>query len=90
MTGIYIHEDLALSIIMNCRGPTTIQFRTKLGFNQHDLIMTKEQSVLTVMKLFAREVMLLQHSTLSYKIDLYFLQHKLAIQIDEKGHKDRN
>ena len=45
ITGIYIHKDLALSIIMNCRTPTTIEFRTKLGFSQHDLIMTKEQSI---------------------------------------------
>ena len=53
-TGIYIHEDLALSIIMDCRTPTAIKFRTKLGFDQHDLIMTKEQSVLTkIVKAFA-------------------------------------
>ena len=31
---------------------------------------------------------LLQHSVLRYRIDLYFPRHKLAIQIDEKGHKD--
>ena len=30
---------------MDCRTPTVITFRTKLEFNQHDLIMTKEQSV---------------------------------------------
>ena len=46
ITGISIHKDLALSIIVTCRTPKTIEFRTKLGFNQHDLIMTKEQSVL--------------------------------------------
>ena len=44
---IYIRESLALSIIINCRIPTAIEFRSKLRFNQHDLIMTKEQSVLT-------------------------------------------
>ena len=25
-----------------------------------------------------------------YKIDLYFHDYKLAIEVDEKGHKDRN
>ena len=40
------------------------------------------------MKEFPREKILLQHSVLSYRIDLYFLRHELAIQIDEKGHKD--
>ena len=39
--------------------------------------MNKEKSVLTkIMKVFAREKILLQHSLLSYKIGLYFLEHK--------------
>ena len=33
LTGIYIHEDLALSIIMSCRAPIATQFATKLEFN---------------------------------------------------------
>ena len=45
LTGIYILEKLVLFIGMDCRTPTAITFRTKLEFNQHDLIMTKEQSV---------------------------------------------
>ena len=76
---------------MNCRTPTVIEFRTKLGFNQHDFIMTKEQSVLTgMLKIFAREKILLQYSVLHYRTDLYFPEHKLPIEIDEKGHKDRD
>ena len=91
LTEIYIHEDLALSIIMDCRTPTAIKFRTELKFNQHDLIMTKEQSVLTkIMRVFECEEILLQHSALSYRIDLYFPRHRLEIQVDEKGHKSRN
>ena len=31
-----------------------------------------------------------QFSIGSYKIDLYFLEHKLAIECDEHDHKDRN
>ena len=54
LIGIYIHEDVTLSIILDCRTPTVTGFRNKLGYNQHDLIMTKEQSVLTkIMKYFA-------------------------------------
>ena len=53
--------------------------------------MTKKQSVLRkIMKVFAREEILLQHSVLSWKIDLYFLKHRLAIEIDEKGHNNGN
>ena len=42
------------------------------------------------MKIFKSEKILLQHSVFSYKIDFYFFEHKLAIEIDENGHKDRN
>ena len=53
--------------------------------------MTKEQSVLTkIMKTFASEEILLQYSVLSYRIYLYFPRHRLAIEVDQKVHKDRN
>ena len=31
-----------------------------------------------------------QYSFLGYRIDLYFHDYKLAIEVDEKGHEDRN
>ena len=31
-----------------------------------------------------------QYSVLGYRIDLYFHDYKLAIEVDEKGHKNRN
>ena len=74
---------------MDCRIPTAIEFRTKLHFNQHDLIMTKEQPVLTkIMTVFCSEKIFLQHSVSSYRIHLHFLKHSLATKLDEKGHKD--
>ena len=33
---------------------------------------------------------MLEHSVLSYRIDLYLPRHKLAIEIYEKGHKVRD
>ena len=76
---------------MDSRTTTTIEFSTKLGFNQHDLIMTKEQSVsIKIMKVFcSKKIISPQHSVLSCRIDLYFPKHRLAI-IDGKGHKDRD
>ena len=41
------------------------------------------------MKIFSNEKTLPQHSVLSYQIDLYFPEHKLAIEVDEKVHEDR-
>ena len=42
------------------------------------------------MKAFVCEEILLQRCVLSYKIDLCFSKHRLAMEIDEKGHNDRN
>ena len=69
LVGIYIWNDLILSVITHFILPTTVEFRAKLGFKQLYIIMSKKQSVLTkVIKLFARE------KILHYKIDLYFLR----------------
>ena len=87
---VYIPSDLALKIKMDCKIPTATDFKSKLEFNQHDIIMTKEQLVLKkIIKVFVKEKILVQHSVLKYRIDLYFPDHKLAIKVDERGHKDR-
>ena len=44
----YAHECIIITIIMHCRVPTpkSIEFRSKLRFNQYGVTLTKEQSVL--------------------------------------------
>ena len=42
------------------------------------------------MDAFEGENMQTQYSVLEYRIDLYFHDYKPAIEVDEKGHKDRN
>ena len=66
-------------------------FRCKLGFKLYDIIMCKEESVtIKIIKVFSNEKILLQHSVLNYQIDLYFSEHKLAIEVGQKGHIDRD
>ena len=51
--------------------------------------MTKEQSVLkSVMDAFEGENVQTQYSVLGYRIDLYFHEYQLAIEVDENGHED--
>ena len=60
-----------------------IEFRSKLGFKQHDIILCKQQSMLTkTTKIFANEKVLLQRIVLRYNIDLYFPEHQLAAEVD--------
>ena len=44
-----------------------------------------------ILKIFSNEEMSLQHKVLDcYYIDLCFTEHKLATEVDERGHKDRD
>ena len=66
-------------------------FRILLGFRENDITLTKEQSVLkSQMDAFEGKNMPPQYSVLGYKIDIYFHEYRLEIEVDEKGHKDRD
>ena len=42
LTGIWIRENLALPLIMDCRTSAAVEFKSKLGFKRHNIIRTKE------------------------------------------------
>ena len=72
LSRIFIDEKLVVKVIMDCRTTSAHKFRTRLGFKQYDVILTKEESVLTkIMSSFEGENMQTQY-VLSYRIDLYF------------------
>ena len=76
---------------MYCRTTSAVNFRTRLGFNQYDPLMTQEQPKLSkIVTVFAVEEIILQHNVLGYRIDAYFFKYKLAIEADEQGHNDRD
>ena len=87
----FLRIDLALKIIMGCRADKSCSIKRNLGFKLHDVINTKEQTVINSIKdAFEGEDMQTQYSVLGYRIDLYFHKYKLAIKVDELGHVDRN
>ena len=54
-------------------------------------MLIKEQQVLTKIRtLFEGENMQTQYSMLGYRIDLYFYDYKLALEIDKNDHDDRD
>ena len=76
---------------MDCRTDDSCNLKRNLGFTLHDVINTKEQAVINSIKdAFERENMQTQYTVLGYRIDLYFHKYKLAIEVDELGHNDRN
>ena len=69
----FLRIDLALKIIMDCRTDESCNLKRKLGFKIHDVINTKEQTVINSIKdAFEGEDMQTQQSVLGYRIDLYF------------------
>ena len=55
------------------------------------MINTKEQTIISSIKdTFEGENIETQHSLIGYRIDLYFHNNKLAIEVDKLGHADRN
>ena len=95
-SSMYVREDILIPIIMQSRlsDPKTIKFRSDLGFNQINLILKKEQSVvIPLLTVFSAEKIKLQHKALKNKIlrtGMYFSEHKFAVEIDEKGHANKN
>ena len=86
----FLRIDLALKIIMDCRTDEPCSLKRNLGFNLHDVINTKEQTILRSIKDAFEKDMQTQYTVIGYRIDLYFHKHKLAIEVDELGHADRN
>ena len=96
-TFVYVHSDLMSRIITSSSGEKgrsekkRDNLRSRLGFRLHDITMSKEEPVTKkVIKGFSNEQILPQHSVLSYQIDLYFPKHKLVIEVDGKGHIERD
>ena len=87
----FIRNDLALKIIKDCRTDESCNLKRNLGFTLHDVMNTKEQTVINSIKdAFEGENMQTQYTVLGNRIDLYFHKYKLAIEVDELGHNDRN
>lgn len=68
---------------MDCRSITAYTFRTRVKFKQDDVVLTKEQLVLTKIKISLEvENMQTKYSVVGYRTDLCFHDNKLAIEID--------
>ena len=60
----FIHNDLALKVLMNCRTDESCNLKKNLGFTLHDVINTKEQTVINSIKdAFEGENMQTQYTT---------------------------
>ena len=71
-----MRSDLALKVIMDCKTDEPYNLKRNLGFRLHDVINTKEQTVINSI-----EDMQTQFSVLGYRIDLYFTFININLQL---------
>ena len=88
---MFIGNTLAVEITMSTIKTQTVIFREKFGANQHDKVLRKQQSlVLRLKKLFPNEEIIEEYFELHYKTYFTFKKHMLVVEIDEKGHVERD
>ena len=76
----FIAEELAIHLILDTKTVKVGELKIKLGFNQLDPIMTKQQSIgVRLRKLFPNEEIIEHFSALHYLIDYNFPKCKFAI-----------
>ena len=88
---MFIENTLAVEITMSAVKTQAAIFKSKFGVNQHDKVLRKQQSLgLRLKKLFPNENIIEEYFALHYRTDFTFKKHMLAVEIDEKGHVDRD
>ena len=78
----FLRSNLALKVIVDCGTNESCNLQRNLGFRLHDVINTKEQTVLKSIKdAFEGGDMQTQFSVLGYRIDLYFTFININLQL---------
>ena len=86
-----MHKALAIKVIIDCTTDESCNFKRRLGFKLHDVINTKQQTIIGSMKeAFEGEDFQSEYTLLNYRIDLYLCKYKTAVEINEYRHVDRN
>ena len=87
---VYIREDLAYNLIRyrNLGVLKADKFTKSLGILNNQLIQREREIISTRMKIFSAESTARQYEIdgLSFEVYLYFLVHKLVVEIDEDDH----
>ena len=88
---MFIENTLAVEITMSAVKTQAVIFRKKFEVNQHDKLLRKQQSLgIRLKKLFPNEEIIEEYFELHYKTDFTFKKHMLVVEIDKKGHVDRD
>ena len=88
---MFIENTAAVQITMSAVKTEAVVFRDKFGVKRHDKVLGKQQSLdLRLKKLFPNDNIIEEYFALHYRTDFTFKKHMLVVEIDEKGHADRD
>ena len=88
---VFARNDLVQRKIKSCRKSSKIflEFKKKLGLDIN-LVTCDEQDISTLQTTFEGEIIITQYWIENKRLDAYFSKYKLAIEVDEYNHEDRD
>ena len=90
---IYINEAGLRSLVIKSQLPTASDLATQLGISVESRYVRKETEIVGFVQDVLTQMMVpfeFQRNVNNFRIDLYLLDQKLAIEIDEHNHADRD
>ena len=90
---IYINEAGVRRLVVKSQKPQASELAKQLGIKEETRYLRKEIEIVTFIQEMLTQVMIpfeFQKTVANYRIDLYLPTLKLAIEIDENNHADRD
>ena len=89
---VFVRNDLVERKIKNCRKSSKVflEFKKKLGLDINSVTCDEQDIISTLQTTFEEEIIITQYWIENKRIDAYFSKCKLAIEVDEYNHKDRD
>ena len=89
---VFVRNDLVEKNIKSCRKSSKrfLEFKKKLGLDP-DPVTCYEQDIISALQVaFEGEIILTQYCIENKRLDAYFSNYKLRIEVDEYTHEGRN
>ena len=90
---IYINRDGLKSLVLKSQKPEAISFAKHLGIRVDTKYLRKEIEIVSFLQQFLTSLQIpfeFQKTVGPYRVDIYLPQQKIAVEIDEFGHKGRD
>ena len=89
---MFVRNDLVERKIKSCRKSSKrfLEFKKKLGLDPNVVTCDEQDIINTLQVVFEGEIIFTQYCIENKRLDAYFSNHKLGIEVDEYNHEGRN